>query len=383
MNIAPFSIHVAVAVLGDLQLRLNQARFDDDDVPAPSDGHHPWRHGTSREYLRELIDDWRTRFSWAQQEAALNQLPHFTAKVADGEQLHFIHQRARAPGALPLLLLHGWPDSFYRYVKVLPRLGGEFDVVVPSLPGFGFTGALDLAVREQPNRHSAELLWRLMTEGLGYRRFGVAGGDGGSALAQILAIDHPESVVGIHLTDLGWHVNNTDPASLSRAERSYLAASKKQMMADGAYAMVQMQAPNSLAPALSDSPVALASWIVDRFHSWSDNDGDLDHSFSKDELLTNIMIYWITGTIGSSIASYRAEALSPSLTVASRVKVPVAMALFPKDIGGIPPRAFAERTVNVQRWTEMPRGSHLAALEEPALYAADVSAFFKDSALHA
>jgi pimeloyl-ACP methyl ester carboxylesterase len=222
-----------------------------------------------------------------------------------------------------------------------------------------------------------------MTEGLGYRRFGVAGGDGGSALAQILAIDHPESVVGIHLTDLGWHVNNTDPASLSRAERSYLAASKKQMMADGAYAMVQMQAPNSLAPALSDSPVALASWIVDRFHSWSDNDGDLDHSFSKDELLTNIMIYWITGTIGSSIASYRAEALSPSLTVASRVKVPVAMALFPKDIGGIPPRAFAERTVNVQRWTEMPRGSHLAALEEPALYAADVSAFFKDSALHA
>jgi pimeloyl-ACP methyl ester carboxylesterase len=219
-----------------------------------------------------------------------------------------------------------------------------------------------------------------MTEVLGYRRFAVAGGDGGSALAQILAIDHPESVVGIHLTDLGWHTANVDSTTLSKAEQAYLAAGKKVFMADMAYAMVQATRPKSLAPALTDSPAGLAAWIVDRFHSWCDCAGDIERSFTKDELLTNIMIYWITRTIGSSMATYRADTVSPSLTTADHVDVPVGLALFPKEPGGIPPRSFAERTLNVQRWTEMPRGSHFAALEEPVLFATDVSAFFRELA---
>ena len=223
-------------------------------------------------------------YDWRRHEAALNALPQFTARVGDAH-LHFVHVKGRGPRPAPLLLLHGWPDSFYRYHRVVPTFanpagaGGDpedaFDVVVPSLPGFPFTGPLAMAPH-QPTRQSAELIWRLMTEVLGYQRFAVAGGDGGSVMAQILAIDHPESVVALHLTDLGWHVATTDPESLSKPERKYLQAAQKRFMADGAYAMVQTTEPRTLAPALTDSPVGLASWIVDRFHSWSEPFADDD-----------------------------------------------------------------------------------------------------------
>jgi microsomal epoxide hydrolase len=249
-------------------------------------------------------------------------------------------------------------------------------VVVPSLPGFAFTGPVQVPVT-QPTRYSAQILWELMTQVLGYSRFAVAGEDGGSALAQILAIDHPESVIGIHLTDLGWHVGNVDPTKLSKEEQKYLERSRTAFMADGAHALVQATRPRSLAAALQDSPVGLASWIVDRFHSWSDSNGRLENSFTKEELLTNVMIYWVTQTIGSSIFTYYADWRSPSLSPSDYVERPVGLALFPKDGGaGTPPRSFAERTLNVKRWTEMPHGSHFAALEEPELYAADVQTFF-------
>jgi pimeloyl-ACP methyl ester carboxylesterase len=380
MKPEPFRINVDEAVLEDLKRRLSRTR----SAGGPRDD--GWDFGTSPDYLREFLAYWQSEFDWRRAERVLNQSSHFTAEVA-GARIHFIHEKAEGHARLPLLLLHGWPDSFYRYHKVIPRFttpgpidgepGEAFDVVVPSLPGFGFTGPVTRRSAEQPNRQSARLLWQLMTEVLGYRRFAVAGGDGGSPLAQILAIEHPESVVGIHLTDLGWHVANVDPTTCSKAERKYLEGNKKHFMADGAYAMVQSSTPSSLAPGLTDSPSGLAAWILDRFHSWSDSGGHLERSFSKDELLTNIMIYWVTRTIGPSIETYRAETLSPSLTTADHVDVPVALALFPKDIGGIPPRELAERTLNVQRWTEMPRGSHFAALEEPELYSKDVTAFLR------
>jgi pimeloyl-ACP methyl ester carboxylesterase len=364
----PFRIHVEEPVLADLQLRLRETRW----AGATTD--EGWNLGTHPRYLRDIVTYWSQLYDWRAQEAALNQFPHFKA-VVGGARLHFVHRKD--PGQRPpLLLLHGWPDSFYRFHKVIPRLAESFEVVVPSLPGFGFTGAVQHPSPHQPNRQSAQLLWRLMTEVLGHRRFAVAGGDGGSALAQLLAIDHPESVVGIHLTDLGWHVASVDPSKVSKAERKYLEAGQKRFMADGAYAMVQSTRPRSLAPALNDSPVALAAWILDRFHSWS---ASFEDAFTRDELLTNIMIYWVTQTIGSSMDSYRAEAVSPSLSPSDHVDVPVALALFPEDIGGIPPLVFAERTLNVQRWTEMPRGGHFAAWEEPALYADDVREFFSQS----
>ena len=379
MAVEPFHIDVEPPVLDDLHARLQRARWTTPDEEAG------WERGTSRTYLRELVGYWRTSYDWRHHERRLNALPHFKAGV-DGTKIHFVHIKGRGPRPLPLLLLHGWPDSFFRYHKVLPALsdpasaGGDpsdsFDVVVPSLPGFVFTGPPAPSPAGQPTRQSAQLLWRLMTEVLEYPRFAVAGGDGGSVLAQIMAIDHPEAVIGLHLTDLGWHVYDVEPSSLPKAERKYLDAARKQFMKDGAYALVQRTRPRSLAPSLNDSPVGLASWILDRFHSWSDS-GDLDGSFGKDDLLTNIMLYWVTQTIGSSMFTYYADGRSPSLTAADHVDRPVGLALFPRDIGGIPPRRFAERTLNVQGWTEMPRGGHFAALEEPELFIREVVTFFR------
>jgi pimeloyl-ACP methyl ester carboxylesterase len=390
----PFRIHVEQSVLDDLQQRLRRARWASVLRETTSDLN--WDFGTDPTYLRRLVEYWKTAYEWRQQEATLNSLAQFTARV-EGAPLHFVHVTSRRSDAMPLLLLHGWPDSFYRFHKVIPLLNDPlshdfssgfrdaatesfdptdtFDLVVPSLPGFIFTPPLQNAPRSQPLRHTARLLWTLMTKVLGYSRFAVAGGDGGSPIAQIIAIEHPESVIAIHLTDLGWHAANVDPALTSKTEQKYLAASQKQFMNDGAYAMVQSTRPRSLAAGFNDSPVGLASWIVDRFHSWSD--GDIEVRFSEDELLTNIMLYWTTQCIGSSMFGYYAEARSPTLTPADHVAVPVGLALFPKDIGGIPPRSLAERTLNVQRWTEMPRGGHFAALEEPKLFARDVIDFFR------
>jgi pimeloyl-ACP methyl ester carboxylesterase len=373
----PFPIQIGQTVLDDLQLRLKRTRW-------PSAKDTDWSFGTDTGYLRDLITYWQASYDWRAHEAQLNGLSPYRARV-DGKSIFFVRERGRGPRPTPLLLLHGWPDSFYRFHKVIdmfanPPAGGReltdsFDVVVPSQPGFAFTELKPAT--ERPIAHGAEQLWKLMTQVLGYDRFIVAGGDGGSALAQCMAIAHPESVLGIHVTDLGWHVFNMDPDSLSKAERKHMKASRKQSQADGAYALVQMSGPRSLA-GLNDSPAGLAAWITDRFHSWVDFDADLERVVTRDELLTNIMLYWATQTIGSSVIGYHYEAQHPSLTPKDRVERPVAVALFPKDIGGIPPRSLAERTLNVQRWTEMPRGGHFTALEQPELYARDLFAFSRE-----
>jgi pimeloyl-ACP methyl ester carboxylesterase len=378
--VRPFRIDVDQGVLDDLQVRLESTRWN--AIIPDSD----WKLGTSSAYLRDLVTHWQHSYDWRVQEATLNALPQFRT-VLDDVDMHFIHMRGRGPEPMPLLLLHGWPDSFNRFYKVIPTLidpaqndgvmADSFDLVIPSLPGFGFTGRTSGAPTSQPSRQSARLLWRLMTEALGYERFAVAGGDTGSAIAQILAIDFPDSVIAIHLTDLGWHASNIDLATATHEEKKYLEHSKKRFLADSAYVMVQTTRPHSLAAGLNDSPVGLASWIVDRFHSWSDHGSEVGNSFSKDEMLTNIMIYWITQTIGSSMFTYYAEANSPSLTSKDHVDTPVGVALFPKDIGGIPPRSLAERTLNVRRWTEMAKGSHFAALEQPRLYTDDLVEFFR------
>jgi microsomal epoxide hydrolase len=359
-RVRPFHVRVDPAVLEDLQHRLERVRWSE-----PSGG---WERGTSRPYLRALVHHWRDAYHGRAYEARLGALPQLVADI-DGAELHFAYVRTRDPQSAPLLLLHGWPGSFYTFHKAIPLLSAACDVIVPSLPGFAFSR--DPQPRDPPMQRTATLLWRLMTDVLGYTRFGVVGGDIGGALAQVLAIEHPEAIVGVHLTDLGPRALQVDPASLSRGERRYIDTAQRALAADGAAAHVQATRPRSVEVELADSPVGLASWIVDRFHAGC---GDLAR-LSQDDLLAHIMLYWTTQTIGSSFR-LRAAADSPARRDSARVTRPVGLALFPHDLAGIPPRSLAERTLAVAHWTEMPRGGRFAALEEPDLFARDVIEFF-------
>ena len=378
-RILPFNISIPDVVLIDLKERLSNTRWM---KPIEPDG---WRQGVDPEYLKEFISYWRDTFDWRREEKKLNRFKHFTVGVDDYD-LHFFQERGNAAVSIPLLLLHGWPDSFLRFSKITPMLtdpasvgldnGISFDVIVPSLPGFGLTRSPRQVSHHQPMRRTASLLFALMTDVLGYTQFVVAGGDGGSPLAQTLAIDYPEIVKAIYITDPGWHTQGVDLSTLSKKELKYAEHGKQIFMQQGAYAMVQTTKPQTLAYALNDSPIALAAWILDRFYFWCDGDGDIEKCFTKDELLTNIMIYWTTQTIASSMRAYKLEMVSPTLTPADYVKIATGVGLFPKDIGGIPPREFVERTVNVKHWTEFERGGHFTAWEQPRPMAADMLKFF-------
>jgi len=384
MSCNPFAIHVDDDVLSDLRDRLERTRWPQAIEP------ENWTYGTSANYLNALADYWRTTFDWRKQEASLNRFDHYRADV-DGFSLHFIHARGSGDRPLPIVLTHGYPDSFVRFLKIIPMLtqpeahggdaGDAFDVVVPSLPGYGFSAIPD---KKGFTFHIGELWHTLMTKTLGYERFAAHGGDWGSTVTEQLARGHGASLVGIHLTDVPfWHLFQK-PKDASSAERAFFARNDDWIPREGAYALIQGSRPFSLAPGFNDSPIGLAAWIVDKFHAWSDCRGDVETRFTKDELLTNIMIYWATGTIGSSFLPYYDFTNSGALTwMVEAFKqwtgssdVPTAFALFPKDISQ-PPREWAERFFNVQRWTRMPRGGHFAAMEEPGLLVDDIRAFFR------
>jgi pimeloyl-ACP methyl ester carboxylesterase len=385
MPIQPFEVHVPQATLDDLRARLDGAR-----LIVPQRDPAGWDAGASPAYLQQLVDHWRGAYDWRAHEAEINRWAHFRADVG-GTAVHFVHERGRGESPLPLVLTHGFPDSFLRFRKLIPLLidpaghGGDpadaFDVVVPSLPGYGFSGS---PAHDGGIFQTGDLWHRLMIDELGYQRFGAHGGDWGTTVSEHLARDHAGSVVGIHLTDVPfWHTFQR-PRHPSAAEETFLAATEEFQMREGAYAMIQGTRPQTLADALNDSPVGLAAWIVDKFQRWSDCDGDVERRFTKDELLTNVMIYWATETIGTSFLPYHdfihAGAgrwmLEKAKDIVGSSKVPAGFALFPRDLPH-PPREWAERFYNVQRWTEMPRGGHFAAMEEPELLARDIRAFFR------
>jgi pimeloyl-ACP methyl ester carboxylesterase len=383
MNIQPFTIAIPQATLDDLQRRLAQTRWPDE---AEGVG---WAYGTNRGYLKELVDYWQNEYDWRAQEARLNQVAQFQADV-DGSRIHFIHVRGNGPNPTPLLLIHGWPDSFYRFHKIIPRLsdpasfGGNpedaFDVIIPSLPGFGFSDRPNFPGGMKSLR-SAELLSKLMHEVLGYQRYAVAGGDIGSRVTRLLALAHPEQVVGMHLTDIGFPGEIAFPPEVpnpSPAEERFLGSVGMWFFQEGAYAALQTTKPQTISYALSDSPVGLAGWIVEKFRAWSDCDGEIEKSYTKEELLTNIMIYWVTGTISSGARLYHEDGLqsAPQLSAGQYIEVPAGVATFPKDLT-YPPRELGERFLRVARWTEMPRGGHFAALEVPELLVEDLRVFLR------
>ena len=380
----PFEIQVGAPVLADLAARLAVTR-----LPRVQ-GEAGWDAGADPAYLRDLLQYWREEYDWRREEAALNGFAQFRAEV-NGADVHFIHVRGQGVNPLPLILTHGFPDSFTRFLKIIPLLtdpaahGGAtedaFDVVVPSLPWCGFS---------REHRHAGGLFrandtWhQLMTDVLGYERYGAHGGDWGSTITEHIARSHAKFVIGIHLTDIPfWHSLRV-PDDLQPREREYVEQVGQFQQREGAYAMIQGRKPQTLADGLNDSPMGLAAWLVEKFQRWSDCDGDLDTVFSKDEMLTNVMVYWVTGTIGGAFMPYF-DVLNagPPRWIAEAVKqklgsdaVPAAFAMFPKDLSH-PPREWAERFFNVQRWTEFGRGGHFAAMEQSKALAQDIREFFR------
>ena len=300
-----------------------------------------------------------------------------------------MHERGRGPAPLPLLLVHGWPDGFQRFDKLIPLLidpaahGGAavdaFDVVVPSLPGCGFSSR---GVDGPSLDTFGDLLHGLMTDTLGTRRYGAHGGDVGAIVCDQLYRQHGDALAGVHLTNVPVTAGPVDTDDLTQAERDFLARRQEFQKRDGGYAHIQATRPWTLAVPLNDSPAGLAAWIVEKMQAWNDCDGDVERRFSKDELLTNVMLYWVTGSIGTSFLGYR-DLLKPpipsTLAVADEQRssnVAAGFAIFPRDIANAP-RAWAERFYDVRRWSEMPSGGHFAAWEEPELLAEDIRAFFR------
>ncbi|WP_088224846.1 epoxide hydrolase family protein [Desulfosporosinus sp. FKB] len=377
MAVERFHIQVPNEVLDDLKYRLDHVRWPDQLADTG------WERGTEISYLQSLISYWRDHFDWRAKESELNRFSQYRCKV-DGIDVHFVHECGKGPNPIPIIITHGWPDSYTRYQKIIPlltdpaRYGGDpedsFDVIVPSLPGFGFSSQ---PKQSGVNNFRVSELWaKLMTEELGYSKFAAAGGDVGSGVTRYLALNHPEHLIGIHLTDIGIIRNlmTAQDAELSDEDLQYKKSALAWIAQEGAYMSIQSTKPQTLAYGLSDSPVGLAAWIIEKFRTWSDCNGDLRRRFSEDELLTNIMIYWVTNTIGSSARIYYEN--THSLPSMGSIEVPTGIALFPADIL-LPPKEWAVRNLNITRWTIMPRGGHFTAMEEPELLAEDIRTFYR------
>lgn len=374
-EITPFKIAVPQEVLNDLSTRLQQTRWTDE--PENAD----WNYGTNPAYLRELVDHWQNKYDWRTQEAALNKLPQFRTTI-DGITIHFIHIKGNSKSPKPLILTHGWPDSFYRFHNVIPMLtdpasyGGDaeqaFDLVIPSIPGFGFSDRVP-----QSSDKTAGLWARLMTDVLGYQSFFAAGGDIGSTISKSLANQYPSLVSAIHITDVGYPNGSEDWSMMSAPEQEFGRFIQQWFFAEGAFNLIQTTKPQTLGYGLNDSPVGLASWIVEKFHGWSGRPENLDDHFTKDELITNIMIYWVTQTINTSIRTYAEEskaAWTTGLKSEMKVEVPTGVSLFP---GEAPfPIEWVNRKVNAQSFNILEKGSHFAALNAPDLFAKELRDFF-------
>jgi pimeloyl-ACP methyl ester carboxylesterase len=373
MSIQPFTIAISPFVLEDLRERLGRARWPDEIAGSG------WAYGANRDYLQHLCTHWGHGFDWKEQEEQLNTFHHFRADI-DGFGLHFIHEKGKGSHSIPILLIHGYPDSFVRFIKLIPLLtqpgrdGLSFDVIVPSIPGYGFS---DKPVGPGMNAaRVADLFARLMKEDLGYPAFIAHGGDWGSSISAQLALRFPHLLLGLHLTDVPARnlVNWKELRNLSGVEKDYLETGRQWYNAEGAYGMLQGTKPQTLAYAVNDSPVGLAAWIIEKFYAWTDHRGDLEAVYTMDELLTNLTIYWVTQTAGSAFRIYYESMQHPPKMANGKIGTPAGFCIGPKDLVP-PPRELAERIFNVQSWTLPPAGGHFMAMEQPQQLADDIFSF--------
>ncbi len=368
-----FVIHVDDAVLDDLHARLAAARWPDEIAD------QGWTYGSSLAYVRELCESWRT-FDWRAQEARFNRWPHHLTEI-DGQRVHFIHARSPEPDALPLILTHGWPGSVSEFLDVIDPLrdprshGGDpadaFHLIVPSIPGYGWSGPTTTPGWDV--RRVAEA-WKVLMARLGYDRYGAQGGDWGSMISSQLAVVDVDHVAGLHV-NMVLGIPGAD--ELSADEQADMASTGEFMNEGSAYQQIQGKNPQTLGYALADSPVGLAGWIGEKFHHWTHHpDGDLETAVTREQILTNLSVYWVTNTINSSVRLYFESQKSGRFPPFDPVTVPTGCAIFPGEIVKMP-ESWARNLYNVTRFTRFDRGGHFAALEEPDLFVDDVRAFFR------
>ena len=375
----PFKLSVPESVLEDLRQRLLNTRLPDEP---PLD---PWSTGTSVAYLKKLLAYWLDGYDWRAQEAQLNAFRQFTVPLA-GIDVHFIHEEGKGPNPMPLLLCHGWPGSVMEFQKLLPmltdpaRFGGDpadaFSVIAPSLPGYVFS--FKPGQRRFSIEDIAETFAALMTDVIGYQRFGAQGGDWGAFVASRLGFAFPDRMIGIHLNLLAVRRDPKMVDALTPEEKVFLEQLNHFLKEETGYQWIQGTRPTTLAFALTDSPAGLAAWLSEKFRTWTDCDGNPENALTRDEMLTGIMLYWVTGAIGSSFWPYYARMHGPwPIPAGSTVDVPTGYVEFPKEILR-PPRSMGERMyTDIRRWTVMPKGGHFAALEQPEALAAEIRAFFR------
>ena len=374
MMIKPFAVNVLQSILDDLKLRLMLTRWPDELSGSA------WNYGTDLSYMKELKEYWQHSFDWRKVEREINAYPNFMADI-DGYQIHFMHIKGKGKRSLPLIITHGWPGSLLEMMKLIPLLTENadfsFDLVIPSIPGFGFSGK-----PTEPGCNSAIVadLWHQLMTTLGYDRYGAQGGDIGSGVSTWLALKYPSHLIGLHLN----YISGSYKPYLKEGEQlteeviAFQQTVAEWSAREGAYAHLHATKPLTAAYGLNDSPVGLCAWIIEKFNSWSDNGGDIENVFTKDELLANVTLYWITQTIHSSMRMYNENSKNPMVFGQNDyISVPLAFAEFPKELP-TPPRSYIEKGFNVRHWTSMPAGGHFAAVEQPDLLSKDLLYFFSE-----
>ncbi len=379
MPVVPFVLPFSQAAVDDLRQRLAQTRWPD-EIPGTA-----WEYGISLEFLQEICRYWKDEFDWKRQVDQLSQLHHF--RFTSGTWgIHLIHERGKGLNPLPLILTHGWPGSFLEMLRILPLLthpanhgadpADAFDVVIPSLPGFGFS---DRPTERGVNTFAIADRWAQLMSELGYPHFVAQGGDFGAAVTTLLGLRHPHRVLAIHLNYIpgSYRPWMRPDESLAPKEQAFLSDATAWYENSGAYAHIQRTHPQTAAIGVNDSPAGLAAWVLEKFREWAACDGDVLTRFSRDELLSNVTLYWMTQTAASSFRLYMEGRRAPlHFKEGDFVAVPTSVARFPLE-APFPPRPWVERGYNVQRWTEMPRGGHFAAAEEPELLAEEIRQFFR------
>ena len=369
--VAPYTIHIPEQRLASIRARV--ADYDWGQIPDVGG----WSAGVGIDDLKRLVTYWQNAFDWREVERRLNRLPNFITEI-EGERIHFVHERGDGSKP-PILLLHGWPGSYLEFERLLHPLAADgHDVVVPSLPGFAFSTPITGAIGP---RRAAELMHGLMTRLFGPTRYIVQGGDWGASIASWLACQRPDALLGFHTNMV--NVFAQDAAPTTAEEKALFARRAAILDWETGYSHEQETRPQTLGVAMADSPVGAAGWILEKFGKWADlpkrADGspDLWSRFSEEQLLTNIMLYVAPPSVVTAIWIYHGKRLEKSdwFAPGTRVRAPMGVAAFPDPVFLPTPRSFAEKTYRVVHWTDMPRGGHFAALEQPELMLADLRAF--------